>query len=217
MATGTLDGTLQFAGEMRPGSGSVVNDTVSASADIARSKLGQDTEAVYVIPFYLMRVHDAIQTVLPSPSATDDLGFPATQTLGTVSPLLETHDLKQTTTTCYARFSFQLPAEYDNGQTVKCRIRCGMKTTVSDDTATIDLEVYEADRDGGAGADICATAAQDMNNLANADKEFTITATDLISGDVLDCRIAVAVVDAATGTAVIGEVLEVAFLLDIRG
>jgi len=216
MSDGYLNGTMQFVGELRPGEGTVVDATVSSNADIARSKLDQES-AKYIVPWSAFRVHDAIETLPPQPSATDDLGWPATQTLGTVVPLLETWDLKTTTTTCYSRFQFYMPAEYDPGQTITLRIRAGMKTTIAGTSATIDAEVFKADRDGSCGADICATAAQDCNNLVNADYDFTITPTGVIVGDILDVRIALAVVDAATGTAVIGEVLEVAFLLDVRG
>jgi hypothetical protein len=137
--------------------------------------------------------------------------------MGTVSPYIGTFDVKATTTTCYARFQFALPPEYDPGQTVTLRIRAAMVTTIADDAATIDAQVYECDRVGGVGADICATAPQDMNSLDVADYSFTITPTNLVAGDKLDIRIALAVVDAETGTAVIGRIYEVALLLDVRG
>jgi len=214
---GYFNGVAQLSGDMRLGAGSVTNADISASAEIARTKLAQDTAKKYIVPWSAFRVHDAIQTSLPSPSATDDLGFPATQTFGTVSWYLDTWDLKTTTTTCYARYCFVLPPEYDAGETITKRIRAGMKTTIADTTATIDVQVYKADRDGAVGADLCSTAAQDINNLTNADKDFVIAPAGLAGGDILDCRIALAVVDGATATAVIGEVLEVAYLLDIRG
>jgi len=214
---GRFNGTATLSGDFVPGDGSITNGQISAAAEIARTKLEQNAAEKYIVPWSAFRVHDAIQTSLPSPSANDDLGFPATQTLGTVSWYLDTHDLKTTTTTCYARFCFELPPEYDGGETITLRIRGGMKTTIADGSATIDAEVYKADRDGAVGADLCSTAAQSINNLANADKDFTISPSGLAGGDILDCRIALAVVDTASGTAVIGEVLEVAFLLDIRG
>lgn len=217
MGAGFFNGTAQLSGDMRVGSGAITNEQISAGAAISRVKLAQDTGQKYIVPWSAFRVHDAIQTLLPSPSADDDLGFPVTQTLGTVSWYLDTFDLKTTTTTLYARFCFELPPEYDGGETITLRIRGVMKTTVSDTTATIDAELYKADRDGGVGGDLCITAAQDINNLTNADRDFTITPAGLVGGDILDCRIALAVVDGATGTAVIGEVLEVAFMLDIRG
>ncbi len=208
---------FDLRGDLTLADGAVDNAKVSPGADIARAKLNQDTAQKYIVPFYSMRVHDAIQTVLPSPSAADDLGFPATVTMGTVAPLLESYDLKTLTQTLYARFSFTLPPEYDAGETITARIRAGMKTNVADVSCTLDLEVFKADRDGGAGADLQTTTAPSMNNLTNADLDFDINESGLSPGDVLDCRLSVACVDAATATAVIAEILEVAFLLDIRG
>jgi len=214
---GSIIGSMSFSGDVIPADGAITNAKISSSAEIARTKLALNSGVKYIVPWSAFRVHDAIQTLLPSPSANDDLGFPATQTLGTVSWYLDTYDLKTLTQACYARFCYELPAEYADGETVTLRIRAGMKTTIADGSATIDAEVYKADRDGAVGADICATAATTCNTLANSDVDFTITPTGLMTGDILDVRIALSVVDTATATAVIGEVLEVAFMLDIRG
>lgn len=217
MASGSYNGQAVLSGEFRLGDGSITNTMISSGAEIARSKLDQDEASVYLVPWSAFRVHDAIETLLPQPPSSDDLGWPSTDTFGTVSPFLTTSDAKTTTVTQYARFQFALPPEYDQGETVTIRVRAGMNTTVSDGTATVDVECYEADRDGGVGADLCATAAQDINNLTAGDKSFTITATNLTAGELLDVRITVAITDGSTGTAVIGRVYEVALLLDIRG
>jgi hypothetical protein len=215
---GTFTGTATLAGTFRPGDGSITNAQISASADIARAKLDQDAAQEYVIPWSAFRVHDAIETLPPQPAAADDLGWPATQTMGTVTPYLETADLKAAgATTVYSRFQFALPPEYDSEETITLRLRGGMKTTVADTTATIDAEVYKSDEDGGAGGDLCDTAAQSINNLTAADKDFTIDATGLAAGDVLDIRVMIAINDAATGTAVIGRLNKASLLLDIRG
>lgn len=215
---GILDGQIQFNGEIRLGDGAVTNAKISSAAEIARSKLAQNTEQVYVVPLTSLRVHDALESLLPQPSAADDLGWPATQTFGTVTPYLESRDLKTLSTSLYARGQFALPPEYDAGQTFKVRIRGGALTTIADTSLDLDLSLYEVDRDGGVdGADLCATNAQSINNLTLADKEFVITATSLAPGNVLDFRIEVAVVDSATGTVVKAKISEVAFLLDIRG
>lgn len=215
---GTFTGSAVLTGTFRPGAGSITNDEISASADIARSKLDQDAAQEYVIPWSIFRVHDAIETLPPQPAANDDLGWPATQTMGTVTPYLETADKKAAgATTIYTRCQYPLPPEYDAGETITLRLRGGMKTTVADTTATIDAEVYKSDEDGGAGSDICATAAQSINNLTAADKDFTITPTGVIAGDVLDIRVAIAINDAETGTAVIGRLNKASLLLDIRG
>lgn len=213
---GILDGQIQFNGEIRLSDGSVTNAKISSAADIVRSKMKQET-ATYIVPLTSLRVHDALESMLPNPSANDDLGWPTTQTMGTVSPYIESRDLKTLSTSLYARGQFQLPPEYDNGETVTLQIRAGALTTVSDTSLDLDVTCYEVDRDGGVGSDLCQTAAQSINSLTLADTSFTIDATSLASGDVLDFRIEVAVVDSATATAVKAKLTEVAFIIDIRG
>lgn len=217
-----LEGDVSVTGHLTVGgitlpSGAVSNATVVSGADIARAKLAQDTLAKYVIPWQAFRVHDAYQTTLPGTPLSDDLGLVG-GTFGSATPSLQTEDLKAAgATSSYARFFFMLPPEYDSGETVQLRLRAGMLTTVADTSATVDVEVYESNKEAGVSADLCATAAQSINSLTLADKDFTITASSLVPGDVLDVRITTAVTDGATGTAVKAIIGYVAFLLDIRG
>ena len=109
---GLLDGQLVFNGTIRVDDGAISNAQVSAAADLARSKMKQ--EAVkYIVPLTSLRVHNNLAALLPNPSASDDLGFPATQTFGTTSPFIESFDVKTLTTTLYARGQFTLPPEYE--------------------------------------------------------------------------------------------------------
>jgi hypothetical protein len=193
-----------------------VNGTRSPS--IARSELTQENLAVYPLNHTDWRVWDAVQTNLPGTGATDDLAIIG-GTFGTGVPSIQTGDLKNAgATTRYARIKFQLPPEYVAGETVTLRAYAGMVTTVASSSATIDFEVYKTDR--GilvSGSDICATSATTINSLTFANKDFTITATSLSPGDILDIRLAIAVSDTATGTAVIGCAGSIEFLLDIKG
>lgn len=170
----------------------------------------------YPLPLLDSRVWDAPMSLLPTTSANDDLGV-TIGTWGTSAPTVRTSDLKAAgSTTRYSRHQFVLPPEYVAGESVVLRINCGMGTTVADTAATVDAVVYE-NSGSSISADLCATAAQSMNSLTAANKDFTITATSLAPGDVLDVRIAVLVNDAATGTAVIGIVNSVSFVLSVRG
>jgi len=196
---------------------SVSNASVKSDAAIARAKLAQDTLSRFPVKLTDLRVWDAFQTNLPGTSATDDLGLYG-GTFGSASPQIKTYDLKAAgAQTLYARVQIPLPAEYDAGETVTLRLHAGMETTVADTSATVDVEAYESDSEGGISADLCATAAQTINSLVKADKDFTITPTDLVAGDMLDVRITVAVNDAATGTAVIAAIGAIELLCDIRG
>ena len=186
------------------------------STKFARDQLSEDSAAVYTVNFMDLRVHDALQTNLPGTAATDDLAL-ISGTFGTDSPSIQTSDAKATSVTQRARFLFQLPPEYVSAGTCTLRIRGGMNTTVSDGTATVDVEAYEADGDTAVGSDLCTTAATTINSLTFGNDDFTITPTTLSAGDWLDVRITIAITDSATGTAVIGELSQIQFLLDIKG
>ena len=84
-------------------------------------------------------------------------------------------------------------------------------------SATIDIECYKSNRDTGkTGSDLCATAAQSINSLTFANKDFTITSSSLLPGDWLDIRWTIATNDGATATAVIAALAAAEFLLDVK-
>jgi hypothetical protein len=186
-------------------------------ADITRSKMAQRVLAVHNIPLERFRVWDAVATNLPGTSATDDLGF-ITGTYATDPPYVGTSDLKAAgATTRYARIIVPIPHEYEDANTVNLRCIAGMKTTVADVSATIDVEAWRIDEDGTIGAaDLVTTSATTINSLTAANKDFTVTATSLVKGDALDVRITMAVNDAATATAVIGALWAFKLLADLR-
>ena len=192
-------------------------DVLGDPSGIGRADLEQDTLESYLLAPEQWKVWDDMDSPLPSTPATDDLGLIG-GTFGTDSPSVQTEDLKTAgATNNRARRSFALPPEYDAGQTVVVRVHAGMLTTVADNSATVDVEVYKGDKEAGIGADLVSDAAQSINSLVLADKDFTIDAAGLSPGDVLDLRITTAVNDAATGTAVKAILGAVEVLLDIKG
>lgn len=199
----TVQGDLQVNGDILPKQ--------------PRSMLELESSKVYPIPLTFFRVWDALQTNLPGTAATDDLAL-ITGTLGTASPIIQAGDLKAAgATTRYARVQVTLPPEYVAAETVLVRAKAGMTTTIADTSCTIDFQVYRVARDGTVGSDICATAATTINSTTHADKDFTITATTLAPGDLLDIRMAITCTDGATVTAVTPTVDQVELVLDIRG
>lgn len=182
-----------------------------------RSQMTQETLAAFPIPLTSLRVHDAFQTVLPGTAASDDLGLLGTA-FGTAAPTVVTSDAKATTVTQRARAMVQIPECYVTGETVVIRVYAGMKTTLSDGTATLDVEAYEMTGSGGIGSDLVTTAATSINgSLTNSARDFTVTSSGLAPGDWLDIRITIAITDAATATAVIGEIDWIALCCDIKG
>lgn len=197
--------------------GEIKDVHVNDGAAIARAKLAQRVLAAHNIGLEKFRVWDALATNLPGTSATDDLGF-ITGTFATDPPYIGTSDLKAAgATTRYARVIVPLPHDYEDGNTVNLRCIAGMKTTVADVSATIDVEAWRIDEDGTIGAaDLVTTSATTINSLTAANKDFVVTATTLVAGDALDVRITMAVNDAATVTAVIGAMWAFKLLADLR-
>lgn len=194
-------------------------ENLDSNASIVRSQLAQDGLQECGIPLTSLRVWDAWQTVLPSAASADDLGV-VTGTWATDTPTLQSSDGKATTITQYTGFEFTLPPEYDNSQDMKIRVTAGMLTTVSDGTATIDLECYQGNGFGGiTGSDLCQTSAISVNSLSQSNNDFTIDAAgaSLQTGDILFFRLTAAITDTATGTAVIIKAGQISAMLDIRG
>lgn len=188
----------------------------SIGTPVDRTYLKQESLVAFPVPFTDLRVHDALQTALPGTASSDDLGIYG-GTFGTSQPLIRTQDIKTLTTTLYARALIRLPAEYVAAGTVKLRLAAGMVTTVAGTSCTVDVEAFKVGKDNSLGADICATAAVSMNSLTFANKDFTITGASLSPGDVLDVRITISAVDAATATAVIAAIAGIDLLADIKG
>lgn len=185
--------------------------------EISRDALLQDDSQVYLVPWEAWRVWDAFGTNLPATPATDDLGLIG-GTFGTNAPSIQTGDLKAAgATTRYARCVVRVPAEFVTGQTVSIRTHAGMKTTAADVSATVDFEMYRSDKEDGVGSDLVTTAATDINSTTEVDAGFAVNSSTILPGDYLDIRMAVAVNDGATATAVIGFIGSVALLFDIKG
>ncbi len=207
MAT-TIEGDLRVTGAMT---------LLGVITPRTRAELIQENLAVYPIPLTQFRVWDAIATVIPGTSASDDIGISG-GTWGTHAAKLTTGDVKTTTVARYARVQVPLPVEYVAGQTVTLRISAAMETTVADGSATVDAELYVNGRDGTIdGSDLITTAATNINTLSFANRDFQMTCSGLLPGDELDIRLKLAVVDAATATAVIASIGSVQILCDVKG
>jgi hypothetical protein len=192
----------------------VVQATTAVLGSTARTALTQQDLQPYPISPTTLRVWDAPSTVAPATGGNDDLGV-YNNTFLTGAPTVETGDVKAGgAISRKIRFQFPVPVEYVAGETITLRLNAGMKTTVADTSATIDAEVVRA---AVPNTDICATAAQSINNLVAADKDFTITPTNVVPGDILDCVITIATNDAATAGAVIGKLNSIAVLMDVKG
>lgn len=207
-----------MAGEFTGSIGDAVlkNRHFHAAADLDRSKLAQRATVSFPQNLFSLRVWDAVNTLLPATGGTDDLGL-YTGTFGSAGNRVKTGDVKNTTATRYARAFITIPDAYDPAEDVQLRALAGMETTVASSSATIDFEAYLVQDDGTLSADLVTTGATSINSLTLAYKDFTVTATNLVPGSVLDVRITIATNDSATVTAVIAVLAHLVLRCDIRG
>lgn len=195
--------------------GGISNVDIAANANIEASKMEQRVLAEHHVPVDAFRVWDAIATNPVSTAANDDLGL-VTGTWGSAVNKITAGDCKAATTTRRIYFSVPVPANYDDGQTIQLKIRAKVETTISDGTCTLDAEAYIAN-DGTLTSDLVLTAALSMNSLTVANYNFTLSSGAVDPGDLIEVRLTVACVDAATATAVTPAIYEVALLCDTRG
>ena len=155
---------------------------------------------------------------LPSTAANDDLGFAFGAGISaSVTPVIETGDIKASSSTRKCAVPIILPANYETGKALTLKLYAAAKTTVADTSMTLDAEVFKSDQDGTSNADIIATAAQSINSLTHAELSFTITPTGLAAGDNLWALLSIAYVDSATATAVIGQIGGIDLAYQSRG
>jgi hypothetical protein len=194
----------------------ITNYTIAGNADIATTKLAQRVLAESIVPLANARTWDSVATNLPAAAASDDLGLvsgtwgtnPARITAGNV------RTLGATTRRLY--LAIPIPANYEDGQTIELQIRAKMETALADVSCTIDAEAYVG-ADGVLGSDLVTTAAQSMNSLSAAAYTFTVNATGVDPGDLLEVRLSISSNDAATATAVTPAIYSIALLCDTRG
>jgi len=220
MALSRIEGDLVVEGDLRVTGTARFSD--AGSTGVERADLVQESLTPFDLPPETWRVHDNMDALLPDPAVggtgNDDLGI-ISGTYGSGVPYISTGDNNADgALTKYARRMVQLPHNYVAGETVTIRLRAGMKTTVADTSATVDVQAFKSNNEGAVdGSDLCATAATTCNSLTPADKDFTITPTTLSRGDWLDVRIAIATNDGATAGAVIGFIGRAQLLCDTKG
>jgi len=210
MATGlqcngdaVVNGNLRLSGLMTP---------TRTRAEI----LSQVDLCPLLIPWTAWRIWDNVVAPLGATALSDDDLLMTGGTFATDPPCIQAGDVKAASKTRYARCQIAMPWDYVAGQTVTLRFHAGMVTTVAATSCLLDVSAYASDEELGLSADLCATAAQSMNSVTFADLDFVITPTALVAGSLLDIRIEIASVDAATGTPVIPTIGAAKLLYDAR-
>ncbi len=207
---------MSFQTSIEVPNNSITGAQLAANAEIAASQLAQRPLMAFPVKLTDCRVWDAMATMVVGTPASDDLAL-ITGTPGTNAPRLSAGDLKAAgATTRRVGFELEVPANYQDGETILVRIRAGMETTIASSSATVDLLVWKPNN-ASVGSDLVTTAAQSINSLTPNNYDFVIDATGVDPGDRLICNILVAVNDAATATAVTAIVYAISLLCDTRG
>ena len=196
---------------------SLPGSVLAAAAEIAATQLAQRPNQSTPLMMTACRVWDAMASMVVGTPAADDLGL-VTGTPGTHQPKLSSGDVKALgATSRKVAFELEVPSNYDDGESFSLRFKAGMETTIADVTATIDLQAWKPSGTGTVGSDLVTTAAQSINSLTAADKDFVIDATGIDPGDKLICVLSIATNDAATATAVTACVYSMFRRCDTRG
>lgn len=136
-------------------------------------------------------------------------------THGTATPKLVGEAASGNSKSNSGRFQFALPAEYVAAGSVKVRVSARV-TGLVQVAQTIDCLCYESDQAAGVSADLCATAAQTLT-ASFASYDFTITATNLVAGDLLDILLTGAANDTGGTANKLVEIGGIQVLCDVKG
>lgn len=183
---------------------------------VGRAGIVQDDNKVYALPLDTWLVTGTgakLGTAAGTPAGAFGLTVGAH---GTNSPRIVGEAASGNTKTNKMRRTFTLPAEYVSGESITLRIPCKEAVGAATVSTTIDAVVHKSDGAGGIGADLCATAAQDVTTDA-ANKDFDITPAGLVAGDELDIEITGVTTDTGGTQGTILTVYRPALLLDIKG
>lgn len=183
---------------------------------MARSGLVKETGKPYALPLNTWGVTGtgaALGTAAGTPAGAFGL---TVGTFGTNSPKIVGEAASGNSKTNKMRRQFALPVEYVAGGNVTVRVKCQEAVAAAQVATSVDMSVYKADKAGGISADLCATNAQDVTNVA-ANADFSITPTGLSAGDLLDIEITIVTNDTGGTHGTIATIFDTEILLDVQG
>ena len=180
-----------------PDAGASANFVMMTSAQavagtLTRADLTEETLVAYGIPVNQIMAADG------APLGVTETAGDFFLNLGTNFMNLRGEEANNETETSVGYIQFILPPEYVAAGDVKIRFRCQLDGAGTDNSSTLDVEAFEM-ADGAVGSDICATAAESFAAKSTYyNKDFTITATGLVAGDILVIKVTVAVIENAS-------------------
>lgn len=198
-----------------PDAGGAANFVMLTSAQntagqLDREDLSEDALQAYGIPVNSIMAADGARVGISETAGDFFLA------LGTNTIELQGEEAISETEASVGYIQFVLPPEYVAAGDVTIRFRCQLDGAGTDNSSTFDVEVYEQG-DGAVGSDICATDAVSFAAKSTYyNKDFTVTATDLVAGDILNIKFTASVIESA-GSALAFYSDPPKILLDIKG
>jgi len=164
----------------------------SVAGTLTRADLTEEALAAYGIPVNQIMAADGAALAVAETAGDFFLS------LGTNFVELRGEEANNETETSVGYIQFILPPEYVAAGDVKIRFRCQVDGAGTNGASTLDVEAFEMS-DGAVGSDICATVAESFAAKSTYyNKDFTITATDLVAGDILVIKVTAAVIESAS-------------------
>ena len=191
----------------------MMTSSQAVAGTLTRADLTEEALAVYGIPLDCIRQEDGISLVATETAGTFNIVVGSdVWSLHSVTPVGAT-ELSE------GCFQFVLPPEYVDAGDVKVRIknRCVLGAG-TDNSSTLDVEVFEATGNGAVGSDLVSTIAQNYaGSSAWQTSDFELDASGLVSGDILNIVISSNMIESGAGNPIHAELDGIAMLIDIKG
>jgi len=212
--TSSTEGVIYIPEGGRSPVAGLVNADLAAGAAIARTKLATDLQKPFRIPLASVLGADGADLAVTE-TAGDfyrNIGTNQLLILGEVSNGTVGAD----TEVSVGLFEFQLPPEYKDGGDITIRAGVDVVGSGALGTCTIDFSAYLQNKVSGAiGSDLVSTAAAAISATA-ANKDFVVTPTGLVAGDLLMIKMTTSV-DNTNSTAIQAQISGLEVLCDVQG
>lgn len=181
---------------------------------IPRGNLEQAELQPFKVGIFEMRYSDGTVPVVAAAAGKPGIKMGG---IGSGTGYFQGENAKAATKTEILQFDFTLKESYDDGEGIQVGVTARVNQTGGTiSVKTVDVECYKAASDGTAGADICATEAQNLTT-SMAEYLFTITPTGLVGGDRLRVLIKTVVTETANAGTQYAEVGAPTVYVDTKG
>lgn len=155
------------------------------------------TEANQTLRQALSSVREEDGLHLAATASAGSFGY-AVGGAGVGGALLVGEAANNNTKTSIGRLEIALPQNYEAGSALSVVVRA-RANLVLNTAATVDIEAYRLDGEGGVSSDLNGTAAQNVNSTSWANLTFAVDGSTLSPGDVLELYLT-AIANDAGGT-----------------